>query len=134
MSSQPFDGEVSADDVMQDEHENERMVVSVRVVGPVETRELPSLSGGYRTRTLTTSGEKILPADPKRKMATILSATQDIYVGADQSSVTADGGTNPSAPPWPDAVPLVITHTDEVWASSVTSTTVLTIITERWAR
>jgi hypothetical protein len=126
-----YDNEERADAVLQDESPD-RVVVPVTLDEPVNVRELPAISAGMTRKTLDTSGERILAADPKRKSATIVSLDQALYLGMDAGNVNAAMGS-PNGARWPVSTPLVLTTCDEVWASSVTSTTTLTIIIEKWA-
>jgi hypothetical protein len=132
-NDQRYSGEEPADDVMQDATPDAPVVVPVRLDEPANVRELPALSGGMTRVTLDVNGARILVADPKRKIVTLLSFDQTIYLGSDQANVAANAGT-PNGARWPANTPLVITHCDEVWASSAASTTEVSIITERWAR
>ena len=127
-----YSGEVPADEVLQDATPD-RVVVPVTVETPVDVRELPRIGGGAWTDTLDTAGKRVLTNDPKRAVVTIVSLDQAIYYGHDQGNVSAAAGT-PNGALWPANTPLVLTHTEEVFLSSSTSTSRVTIIVERWAR
>jgi hypothetical protein len=97
--------------------------INVTVCGPVQTRELPAQAPpGYKTDQAITAtlGVKILPMDPRRKHATIIAQSQDIWISSSQAG--AQSGAS-GAMRIPAVVPFVIDHVHEVWACSVTSTT-----------
>lgn len=135
MNDAQYDGEEPADEVMQDETPD-LPAVRVTVDTPVNVRELPSIGAGAGVWLLDTSGSKVLAADPRRKLVTLVSRDQDIYLGPDQGSVdirtTQGGAGTPTGAWWPAGVPIVVQHGDELWVSSVTSTTRLSVIPERW--
>jgi len=131
-----FEGEERADDVLQDETPD-LPAVRVTVDGPLNVRELPAIGAGATSVTLDTSGSRVLAADPRRKLVTLVSRDQDIYIGTDQGNVDVrqtQGGTGtPTGAWWPVGVPFVVQHCDELWVSSVASTTRLSVLPERWA-
>jgi hypothetical protein len=129
-----YNGEAPADDVLQDQTPDAMLTVPVKHEGPIESIEVPAIGGGMTTVVLDTAGANILKADPKRKLAVIMALEQDLYLGQDSANVNAGGLTVPNGMEWPKNVPLVISHRDEVWASSKTSTTKVSISIERWAR
>lgn len=103
--------------------------VPVDVKGPVQTRELPAIAAGYSQVVVTsTAPTRILNADPKRKSVTLWSDTTNIALGVSQAQANASG-----AAIWLANVPLVITHTNEVWAlASGGSTTNVNLFVEAW--
>jgi len=137
MTTAEYDGEDSASEVMQDDAP-ERVVVPVAIEGHAHVRELPALGAGATVLTLDTNGARVLAADPKRKFVTLVSRDQDIYVGTRSAQVdirnTAGAAGTPSGAWWPANVPLVIGHCDEIWVSSASSTTRLSVLPERWTR
>jgi hypothetical protein len=116
------------DDVFQeDEGEGDRVPVIVENI--VRVDEMPTAIGGMHRTIITTTAEKILNADARRKMVTLVSLDQDIYLAPSFSEANPSG-----AALWPANVPLVLQSSDELWAASFASTTTLTIIIENWAR
>lgn len=96
--------------------------VDVSVCGPVQTRELPARPGGYKTdQNVTTSvAVKILPMEPRRKSAVLISTSQDIYISGSQAGAQAGAA---GAMRWPAVVPYTVEHLGEVWVCAVTGTT-----------
>lgn len=97
--------------------------IGVTVCGPVQTRELPALAPpGYKTDQAigTALGVKVLPMDPRRKQATIIAQSQDIWISSSQAG--AQSGAS-GAMRIPAVLPYVITHAHEVWVCAVSSTT-----------
>lgn len=127
-----YSGEVPADQVMQDVTPD-RVVVPVVVETPVDVRELPRVGGGAWRETIDTAGKRLLSGDPRRAVVQIISKDQAFYYGTEQGHVDARVGT-PTGAEWPALTPLVVTHCSEVWVSSVTSTTQVSIVPETWAR
>lgn len=111
------------DQLRQTEHD-ELPAVPVRQVEPVTVHALPSRVGPMFADDLTTAFAKILPADPKRKRATLL--------GSAAWEISRSGSVS-SGVPWPASVALVIEHCDTVYARVPTSTGTLSVITEVWA-
>jgi hypothetical protein len=103
--------------------------IPVVIQGTVMTEERASTFAGMSTSSAVDAitGARILTADPRRRYATILALTQNIRIGRNQSQALNAGAV------WPANVPLVINSRDELWVSSVTSTTDVSIIVERWA-
>ena len=103
-------------------------VIPVKVCEPVEARELPTKRIAPRTVVVSaTVGANLLSADPRRKFATIIGRTQDLYLGATQAQAQASAA-------WiPGVLPLVVSSTAELWAMADGSTTDVTVIEEYWA-
>lgn len=97
--------------------------INVTVCGPVQTREAPGIAApGYKTDQAigTALGIKILPMDPRRKQATIIPLSQDLWISTSQAGAQAGAA---GAMRIPAVIPYVITHAHEVWACAVASTT-----------
>lgn len=102
--------------------------VPVDVSGPVETRELPTKRIAPRTVALgTTAASKLLSADPRRKFATIISRTDDILIGANQSQAKLSGAWVPSA------IQFVTYTQSELWGIGDGTDTDVSVIEEYWA-
>jgi hypothetical protein len=103
-------------------------VVPVDVRGPVQTRELPAVAAGYIQLQVGTTAVRILPADPRRKSCTLWSDTTNIRMGMTQAQAASSGAAT-----WLANVPLMITHTNEVWAVVATGTTTnVNLFIEGW--
>lgn len=113
---------VDPEDVVQDEEHGAGQPVAVAVAGPVQTRELPSRTPGYKTDQAvgTTVAVKVLPFEPRRKSALLVAISQDVWIGASQASAQSGAA---GAMRWPALVPYVVDHMDEVWVCAVTGTT-----------
>jgi hypothetical protein len=125
--SSGFEGEVSADQLMQDENPR-TPVVPVQIVGPVDVRELPSKAAAPRSvMAYAATATKVLSADARRKRATIMSFEQEIVFGSSQASATAR---------WPKLIPLYWDSRGELWIKSnqAGSDTELTVLVEAWAQ
>ena len=96
--------------------------IDVVVCGPVQTRELPSRTPGYKTDPGVTASVavKVLPFEARRKSAILIAISQDIYIGASQAAAQSGAA---GAMRWPAMVPYVCDHMEEVWVCSVTGTT-----------
>lgn len=105
--------------------------VPVEVKGIVDVQPVPSRVTGFRTFLLGTLGQaqRILDDDPRRKCATIIPVDTDIRLGHTQSDAASTGGTR-----LPMGVPLLLTSSDEVWASPVTTACEVSVFSELWAR
>ena len=120
------------EDVQQDEEER-ALVVPVRVVetlSPVRVQLLPSRHGVSRSFTSNATDAEptpLLGADLRRRRATIVAIGADIYVG-DREMVKGS-----QAARWPVGVPLVIEHTEQVYARAATTTATVSVISENWA-
>lgn len=104
---------------------------AVRVIidGPIRTQDLPRKSAASRTRTLTTTVQKILSADHRRASARIISIGQPILIAFNSASAS-----DPSTcGVWPANLAFVLTADSELWVGSQTGTTSLSIFTEFWA-
>ena len=106
--------------------------ILVRPDGPITVHNLPAKAGPVEFDTVASTGWiKVLNRDPKRKRATLI-ATGTV---ADQTASVmfnrASSGT--SGAPWPLNVPLVVEHGDELYARAVTTSVVVSRLTEIWA-
>lgn len=107
--------------------------VPVVVQGPVETREVPAAGpAGYLTATAVGAaiGVKVLGLEPRRKSATIMALSQDIWISTTQAGAQAGAG---GAMRWPSLVPKVIDHINEVWVCAVSGTTDVSVETVKWS-
>lgn len=102
--------------------------VHVLIDGPVRTQSLPRKAAGSRTRTITTTSQKILSADHRRASATLLAAGN--FLIAFNSASASDPSTMAL---WLANVPYPHTSDSEVWVAAATGTVILGIITEAWA-
>lgn len=104
--------------------------VPVRHDGPIQTRELPSRLGISKSRSVPdTETWKALSADPRRKSATLIAASQPFYVAQDKDLVS--GG---QCAQWPSSVALVITHQEAVYVRCATTSnsTIVSVLSEQW--
>lgn len=116
------DPPLDLDDVQQ----REPYVPAVRTVieGPVRVQNLPNRTGNVTADTYNaTDAQRILYADPKRAVATLVGAVAWFYCSS-KSGVRA---------PIPANQPIVVTHADEVWCLTQTGTGVVTAIIETFA-
>jgi hypothetical protein len=120
--------EPDVDDVLQ--IEAPEPVVAVRTEGPVRTQSLPRKSAGIRGLTVgDTVAKQLLAADPHRASATVITSDLVILIGGSAQEVT---GGQPGRIPVGTAVEFGAT--DELWAVCTGgTTTVVTVIQERWA-
>lgn len=108
--------------------------VPVAVQGPVETREVPAAGPpGYFTVTGLGAvvAVRVLPLEPRRKSATIMAQSQDIWISGSQAG--AQSGVS-GAMRWPALVPKVIDHMHEVWVCAVAGTTDVSVETVKWSQ
>lgn len=119
--------EPSLNEVQQVE-EGQAYILPVKICEPTETRELPSKRVATRTvPILGTAASKVLSADPRRKVATIIGRTSDIMLGSTQAQAQLNGA-------WiPGVVPFVISSVGEVWAMGDGGSTDVSVIEEYWA-
>jgi|SRR5688572_8735583 len=102
--------------------------VKVAVDGPVQVHQVPSVSSGSRSWLLDTAGKRIVGKDPRRRTASLMSIDQNFYYGTSQQEVDST-----TAALWPKLVPLVVSHQEEIWVRSATTTTTLSLVNEQWA-
>lgn len=120
------------DQVLQMEPEPSLTAIPVcveEIKSPVRIQELPRKMGTTRTRLVTTTAQKYLPANHFRAQATLVSFDQDMLVAF--NSASAQDPSTMSR--WPAAIPMVITTMAEIWVASFTATTNVSFTTERWA-
>jgi hypothetical protein len=118
--------------VQQAEYPPVDTTVPVVVTNIVRVDVLPSRSGGISSVPVgTVEPVKLLPNDPRRKSATIVSLDADLFLGDLPGQVV--GAVGASRARWPASVPWVSERTDEVWATAVAASSV-TVIVEHWAR
>lgn len=120
------------EEIQQDEEER-ALVVPVRVVevwSPVRVQLLPSRHGVSRSFTSSATDAEPIPllgADLRRRRATIVAIGADVYVGDRELVKTAQAAR------WPAGVPLVIEHTEQVYARAASASATLSVISENWA-
>jgi hypothetical protein len=104
----------------------------VYTCAPVQTRELPGIRAGYATETgVTTSfGVRLLTMEPRRKSAVILATTQDIWISSSQAGAQSGAA---GAFRVPKGLPFTIDHLDQVWCTSTTDTTDVSVLTTYWS-
>lgn len=120
------------DIVQAEEKDYNAAPIAVSMCGPVQTRELPAVRGGYGTVTAvgTAVGVRLLPFEPRRKNAVIMAVDADIWVSSTQSG--AQFGAGGSAKVTAN-VPFTIDNMEEVWACSTSGTTDISVITNYWS-
>lgn len=104
----------------------------VRVVGPVMTRDLPTVSGGSRQENIsaTAKAHRVASADPRRASVTIV-CTQPTYISTSRAQVEL--GTCALAPA---NVGLVFSHSQEIWIGGPAANTFpygVAVWVENWA-
>ena len=104
--------------------------VPVRLDQVVPVHMLPSRCGAHRSYAANESDAAptlLLGKDLRRRRATIISIDAPIWVGA------ADDVTTGNAAVWPAGGPLVIEHTDQVYARPTVGSSLISVIPEQWA-
>lgn len=106
--------------------------IAVSQCGPVQTRELPARTAGYRTEQGVggTVAVRLLTFEPRRKAALVMAVGQDIWLSGSQAGAMAAAAGAirvPASVPWP------IDHLEEVWAMAVTGTTDISIQSSYWS-
>lgn len=96
--------------------------IPVKVVGPVETRELGALQLAIWSRSVDTP-ERVFTRNPKVK-SRYLVAGANLNIGVKQSQVNQ---TTPTGLVWPANTPLPLAAFDELWASAATAGTPVTV-------
>lgn len=98
------------------------------VCEPVRSLALPNKRHTFTTigAVGTTVGVQLVGRDPRRASVTVIGLDQDIRLGTTQSE-SVSGGRIPAS------VPFVLTSMGELWATSVSSTTDITVICEYWS-
>lgn len=120
------------EDLYQEEDERV-IVVPVRLIeaeSPVRVQLLPSRHGVSRSYTTAATDAEPIPllgADLRRRRATIVALGAEIYVG-DREMVKSS-----QAARWPSSVPLVIEHTEMIYARAATGSATVSVVTENWA-
>lgn len=130
-SSDPT-GSVEDIDQEQPGHPLPMPPVPVDIQGTVPVHLVGSRAGVSRSRKVpdTAGAVKILNADPRRRVASIVTATQTVYIGTDQASVNSQ-----TAALWPVGVVLTVTHGEEIWVLNPNNATetIVSVCTENWA-
>lgn len=107
--------------------------IPVEVCGPVETRELPAVGRpGYFTASgvTTTLAVRVLPMEPRRKYAVLLSADQDLWISTSQAGAQSGSA---GAMRVPAVIPYPIHHMHEVWVCAVAGTASVGVETVAWS-
>jgi hypothetical protein len=116
------------EDVQQQESEGLR--VPVRLDGPVRVQVLPSRHGvsrSYASKATDPEPIPLLGGDDRRRRATLVAIGDAMYVGPREDVKSG------AAALWPDGVPLVIEHTEQVYARAASDTATISVIAENWA-
>lgn len=102
--------------------------VRVNVDGPVQTHDLPAVSGGSRSYAVAALDQpkRVANEDPRRKVVRI-TADQAFYVGE-----TANEVASRYAAKWPANTVCTITHMEAVYVGVLVDGTV-SVMTENWA-
>jgi hypothetical protein len=120
------------DEVQQADYPSVSPVVPVDVTNVVRVDVVPCRSGGISSvRVGAVEPVKLLPGDPRRKSATVVSLDSDLFLGDFAGQVLP--GVGASRARWPAGVPWVSERSDEVWALAAAASDV-TVIIEHWAR
>lgn len=110
--------------------------IPVVIEGTVRTIPLPSRSRSAQTFSVSQTPVRLLGNDPRRKIARILSATEDLfYAGSSEELANVTSGSSASSSAqWSRMVPLELTDSAELWATTGdTTTTIVSVITEYWS-
>jgi hypothetical protein len=121
------------EDIVQNEAPYGGVPIDVKVCNPVQTREVPAAGHpGYFTAQAIGAavGVRLLALEPRRKYATIIAQSQDVWISSSQAGAQAGAG---GAMRIPAVVPYVIGHMHEVWVCSVTGTTDVSVETVNWS-
>lgn len=119
--------------VQQEEADDGRLMVPVRVLevaGPVRVQVLPSRHGVSRSWTTNATDPEPVPllgADLRRRRASIVATGAAVYVG-EREMVKAG-----AAALWPADVPLIVEHTEQLYARAATGTATVSVVSENWA-
>lgn len=120
--------------------------VPVDIKGPVQTRQIPTVSGGFNTFVVPVAPAgaiKILDADPRRAhailiVADVTGASRGISIGGKQSKAAEDVGFN--IPLYGTAIstayvhpPITITSKGELWAIANGTTCKVSVLNEQWS-
>lgn len=100
-----------------------------QIDNPVRTQELPRKSAATQTKTVTTIAQRLLPTDPYRAEAILMSADQDMLIAFNSASKESPG----TMARWPKGIAFHTRVVSEVWVAAVTGTTAISAISERWA-
>lgn len=100
------------------------------IKSPVRTQDLPRKAGAPRTyAAVTTAGRRLLSADHRRALVRIVSIGQNMYVATTQAGLSDDA----TRALWPQNTVLNWTADTELWVSSATATTSISVLPEFWA-
>jgi hypothetical protein len=120
----------TAEEVQLEEVESrDAMAIPVTVEGPVRAQLVPGTTAwsAFQLSPDTTTPQRLLGADVRRKRAVISTETAAILLG----------GTSEAVKGWlrfrlAVDTPLEITHSGEVWVIAASGSPVVSVITETW--
>jgi len=103
--------------------------VPVYVQGPIRVQELPCEDGSLITFTVDNNGYRISDEDFRRRILTLISRDDDLWVGRTKGEVQAQ-----TAAWWPKLTPLILRSRFGVYVATVTAATTsrISVITEEW--
>jgi hypothetical protein len=126
------DFQPDVNEVLQDESYSTLTTVPVcveEIKTPVRTQSLPRIGPPTTATKTITTATRVLTSNPRRGSATIIAIDNDILVAFNSAS-KEDPSTMAH---WPKGVPLILNHTSEVWIASASTSSIVGIVTERWA-
>lgn len=124
------DREPSAQEVVQSEIADLPSVVPVKVETPVRVQEPPAALGAHFNVTFpdTTTAQRVVRSDPKRKRLVLTAFSSIVWVGTNQQSAQSK-----TCFPLAVGATVEITHKEELWAlPDSAATAVLGVIQEQW--
>lgn len=154
MTTYPHDATMASPDIEPDDAAVEQEesapglgTIPVCVDGPVRVQELPARASGYRRVALTTTTpQKVLGRDPRRRRALLqvfdaAGATQGVFYGVTLNQVTPPSSyaarlavMSPAVDGATVASPVLeLTGMDELWAVADTADCELSVTAEQWA-
>lgn len=102
--------------------------IPVRIEGPADVRLLPAVAW-FPSRfevTNTTGPVRLASRNPYRKQVTLHSETNGFFFGSSQAQVQGRG----ACPFIAKDTPIVMTHTEEIWACNVAGESPVVSVTE----
>lgn len=100
-----------------------------KIDDPVRTKELPSVGGATVTRNVPVTAIRILPDDPRRSSAKLVSFDQDMLIAFNVSSKE----TPATMSRWPKTVPFITDVSSAIWVAAYTGTTDVSATSAYWA-
>jgi hypothetical protein len=132
---QPNSGTVLQEEYPDDEYPEQYPLTTIDVCVvdvsvPVRVQQLPTKAGSTRTRTVGSSVPvQVLTADHYRASVLLCAFDQDLLYAFSEAAAQ-DPSTMSRQP---KNIPLMVRCATDVWVMAQTSTTSLSITTERWA-